>query len=711
MVALSNQRYSALSGPDRQALVGAVPEVLRRERRWVVWRAEERDGKPTKVPYQPKNPDRHARVNGPATWATFEEALAALERDPTLAGLGFVLGDGFVGLDLDGCLTSEVPEPVQRLIEALGGYAEISPSGRGVHIIVRASKLPKGPSRLRVPWAKGVEIYADNRFFTVTSRVLHAGSLEEDASERLATVVYQLQLENLVERAPEAKRAKLRLLVEGLWEEAGYPSQSEADLALAGELLRYTRGDRAWADRLFRASGLARSKWDERHASDGRTYGELTFDRAAQNARGLETPQTNPSSSLTPEAFPEGLMLGLARDFAELYSQAVESPKSFLFCSFLTCLGALVGDRVALKAVTRNPARLYTVLLGPSGLARKSTAIRLTVNFFQRAVEDFPVVRGIGSAEGLAKIIEKRGYTNCLLVFDELRAFVDKAKIEGSVLLSLVNALFEESYAENHTKASHIELENVHLSVLSACTPDTFALLFNRHFIAIGFPNRLFLVLGETKERKPVPKEVDREAELELIQRLGGVLARTQSYSPENPLLLELTPEAEALWAEFYHALPNTVSAVRLDQIGLRLAMLLAVSLSREVIDREIAEAVIEICRWELRVREELMPVEAENAIAQLEERIRRALRSRGPLRDRDLKRVVNAHRSGLWLYEAAKRNLLRAREIRFDPRIRVFTLVDEDSGVSSGLSSPTEMRGSFSSTAKIQHADKGSGL
>ncbi len=377
--------------------------------------------------------------------------------------------------------------------------------------------------------------------------------------------------------------------------------------------------------------------------------------------------------------FPKDGFIGLGADFADLYSQAVESPKSFLYSSFLTCLGALIGDRVALRGATRNPARLYTVLLGPSGSARKSTAIKLAVDFFARSIQDFPVIRGIGSAEGLAKVIKERNYTNVLLTFDELRAFVDKARIDGSVLLSLVNSLFEDSRAENHTKRYTIELENVHLSLLSACTLDTFSNLFDQNFIAIGFPNRLFLVLDEAKERKPVPRDVDREQEIKLQQRLGAILAGLRGYTPENPLLVGLTPEAEELWAKFYTSIPNTMSGIRIDQIGLRFAMLLAVSSEQFEIDPEMIRAAIAICRWELAVREEVMPIEAANAVAALEERIRRVLKSRGPLRERDLKRHVNASRAGLWVFEAAKSNLERAGEIIFEPRNRVFALLDNE--------------------------------
>jgi hypothetical protein len=130
--------------------------------------------------------------------------------------------------------------------------------------------------------------------------------------------------------------------------------------------------------------------------------------------------------------------------------------------------------------------------------------------------------------------------------------FVDKAKIEGSILLSIVNTLFDETRAENHTKGHDIELENVHLSLLSACTLDTFANLFDANFVAIGFPNRLLLVLDESKASIPVPRDVPQDIEQALAQDLGTILYRLRPYTPANPLVMRLTPEALSIWSEFY---------------------------------------------------------------------------------------------------------------------------------------------------------------
>ena len=59
-----------------------------------------------------------------------------------------------------------------------------------------------------------------------------------------------------------------------------YPSQSEADLALANMLARVTQ-DAETLDRLFRVSELFRpEKWNKPHSDDGQTYGQMTIAKA-----------------------------------------------------------------------------------------------------------------------------------------------------------------------------------------------------------------------------------------------------------------------------------------------------------------------------------------------------------------------------------------------------------------------------------------------
>jgi putative DNA primase/helicase len=144
-----------------------LPEELRQRRQWVVWRLEERDGKPTKVPYIAGGSGKASSTDS-LTWRSFEEAVQALETG-RYNGIGFVFssGDPFAGVDLDDCRdpeTGELEEWAAKIVEAFGSYAEVSQSGTGVHIIV----MGKAPNKKRGK----VEAYSSERYFTMTGRVL-----------------------------------------------------------------------------------------------------------------------------------------------------------------------------------------------------------------------------------------------------------------------------------------------------------------------------------------------------------------------------------------------------------------------------------------------------------------------------------------------------------------------------------------------------------
>lgn len=77
---------------------------------------------------------------------------------------------------------------------------------------------------------------------------------------------------------------KWQAIWKGDWQEAGYDSQSEADLALANKLCFYLGYDQEAIDEAFRNSGLIRDKWDEDHynneATGVMTYGRHTIMKA-----------------------------------------------------------------------------------------------------------------------------------------------------------------------------------------------------------------------------------------------------------------------------------------------------------------------------------------------------------------------------------------------------------------------------------------------
>jgi putative DNA primase/helicase len=159
------------ASPNRTVLEN-IPEELRQRPQWVVWKLEKRAGedKPTKMPYIAGGVGR-AKSTDLMNWRPFEEAVRALETG-RYSGVGFVFcsADPFVGVDLDDCRnpeTGEIAEWAQKIIDSFKDVVllEASPSGRGVHLIT------KGVCKDGVN-TKSVEVYGQDRFFTVTGAVI-----------------------------------------------------------------------------------------------------------------------------------------------------------------------------------------------------------------------------------------------------------------------------------------------------------------------------------------------------------------------------------------------------------------------------------------------------------------------------------------------------------------------------------------------------------
>jgi NrS-1 polymerase HBD domain len=270
-----------------------VPLALRERPQWVVWRLEERDGKPTKVPYVARPPLNRAssgtRKRWPAsatdsaTWRTYLEAVE-LAKDDGFDGIGFVVSadDEFCGVDLDDCDESGVLHPeAGAILLRLDSYAEFSPSGRGVRVFVQAKKNTDRCRTSETRWGGKLEIYDRGRFFTVTGNHVRGtpvtveprqAELDEIIARFLPAptslngpqpfaVPVDLDDIEILERARSAKNGgKFDRLFAG--DLSDYGSPSEGDIALCSMLAFWTGPDPVRIDRLFRQSRLMRAKWD-----------------------------------------------------------------------------------------------------------------------------------------------------------------------------------------------------------------------------------------------------------------------------------------------------------------------------------------------------------------------------------------------------------------------------------------------------------------
>ena len=86
--------------------IDAIPAELKQRRRWVCWRYERAPGneKPKKVPYIPQAGRlRKAKSTDSSTWRSYDEAVKYADSIDDINGIGFMLGDGWGGIDLDDC--------------------------------------------------------------------------------------------------------------------------------------------------------------------------------------------------------------------------------------------------------------------------------------------------------------------------------------------------------------------------------------------------------------------------------------------------------------------------------------------------------------------------------------------------------------------------------------------------------------------------------
>jgi len=280
-------------------LANNIPSQLKERRQWVCWLLTLRDGEYSKLPINAATGTAASVVN-PDAWTDFDTAFA---KAPSFDGIGYVLteDDGLVMIDLDHCRnpdTGAVEEWASHIVKAIASYTEVSPSKRGLKILIRA-KLPGARNRTaKLPWEHGtdagIEFYETGRYTTLTGHLLEPSlnQIEKRQNElnSLYSEVFPIvptALEATISRLDDANIIALCSTGEGrdkflglfAGSTSGYPSESEADEALCFAFAQHTK-DPTQIDRLFRASELVRDKWDEPRG-DG-TYGTETIAKALE---------------------------------------------------------------------------------------------------------------------------------------------------------------------------------------------------------------------------------------------------------------------------------------------------------------------------------------------------------------------------------------------------------------------------------------------
>ena len=442
-----------------------IPIELRQKNNWVVHR--------NKVPYSVKTgqPDK----NNPAEWATFEEAISAIG---DYDGLGYRFsGDEIVGVDIDTCMnpdTGEISDGALHIIRTLDSYTEISPSGYGVHIFVRADmalpfhkKAMRPNGIMRIVGGKQktpeLEIYNNGRYFTMTGNIFGEAKPIAERSRELQAIFDLYSPKNeapKVEKAQPATSpdvlkimfaskngAKIQALYNG--DISSYPSHSEADQALCNHLCFYSGGDKSAIDSLFRQSGLMRPKWDEKHGAD--TYGNMTIQKAVDSASGYyntppveahtvrppQPPQSTPTEWEAPipfksvdlPAFPVNELPVVIGDYVRAVAETTQTSPDMAATAALAVLALSLQGKFTIegKKDWREPLNLYTMVVAPPAERKSAVMSHMTL----------PIGRfEAAENERIAPLIEQNKIDKAILLnrkkaLEISKKFVDREKIRA----------------------------------------------------------------------------------------------------------------------------------------------------------------------------------------------------------------------------------------------------------------------------------------
>jgi putative DNA primase/helicase len=263
--------------------IETIPQLLKSKDQWVSWKSSNRDGKLTKPPVDCKT-KRYAETDKPGTWGTFEQVFEVYSSSSSLCGIGYVFTeeDGLIGFDLDGARDPQTQTPApwaQEIIDKLNSFTEVSVSGTGYHIIVKASLDIEGAKRKFSMKGKEnlggktaqVEVFKTNSYFTILGG---EGDIEE-RTDQAREIFKRLEKMKTKSRKTKSKKSKSNKADQNvldralknskfkkLWDSTpNGQTDSEDDFAFLNKLALYTGKNKAQMKRLANQSSRKREKW------------------------------------------------------------------------------------------------------------------------------------------------------------------------------------------------------------------------------------------------------------------------------------------------------------------------------------------------------------------------------------------------------------------------------------------------------------------
>lgn len=606
-----------------------IPAELKAIASWCVWRYEDIGAKkPTKVPYNVNG--TLASVSNPETWSTFD---AAIKVSSNYSGIGFIFSnnDPFSFVDLDSTEGDTVAQERQiKIFREFDSYSEISPSGTGLHIIVKG-KVPSGRRR------SFIEVYSSSRYATFTGNIYPFDRPKPivDCQDKLTQLweqmgggptttafrgvdVETITDENILYQAVNAVNGeKFKTLLDGNWSEI-YPSQSEADLAFINIVAFYTQ-NRNQIARIFRASILGQRvkaqrndyvEWMINKAFD-KMLPQIDFDgfknqlelKLAGNHSEPELPllaassngKTTPFDGVNLGSIPNAasspadghrpvLPSGLLGEIAQfIYAAAPRPVPEIALAGAIGLMAGIVGRAYNILGTGLNQ---YILVLAKTGRGKESAAsgIDKLMNAIKLQVPTSSKFRGpgiINSGSALVKHIHNT--SNCFVsVLGEFGITIEKIsnpnanpsdKALYANLLDLYNKsghgqTFQPSiYSKKEDSVGMTESPAI--TILGESTPKLFYDALSEEMIAMGLLPRFLII-----EYNGIRVDLNEghyliQPSMLLVERFSSLVANVEQLMHNRKILnIEISSDALKMLRDFEKYSTQKINAEQNDVIA-----------------------------------------------------------------------------------------------------------------------------------------------
>ena len=235
----------------------------------------------------------------------------------------------------------------------------------------------------------------------------------------------------------------------------------------------------------------------------------------------------------------------------------------------LTVLSTVCGRITLDTKIAPLPLNIWSLMIGPSGLAYKSTPLNYyvypTLAEITELIDKPIIMPSKFSVEGMIEYLSKREqgryvHNEGCIVRDEFTTLFKESRNKQyqADIMEFLSELYDCTVQKRYTRKAKLEeVSKVYITLLAATTPYLFDIM-ERDFFIQGTGNRILYTIFEPKRPKRLDPDdffVTREREMERERRLSEFAGRLARVYLSNLRCVFPMDEAKQLWCDWQYKL------------------------------------------------------------------------------------------------------------------------------------------------------------